>query len=382
MPAASILASTPPAAQRVSLPDRWFAWRNRLLASPAFQAWAVRNPLTRPIANRRARALFDLCAGFVYSQVLASCVRLRVFDVLAEGPHAVDRLAGRLSLPPAAVARLMTAATALRLTERRPDGRYGLGVLGAAMQGNPGVAAMVEHHSALYADLRDPVGLLRGEQPDTALGRLWPYAKSEPAGAADVADYSALMAASQPLVAADILAAYRFGRHRCLLDLGGGDGMFLSQVAAAAPSLQLMLFDLPAVAERARARFAAAGLSGRVAAFGGDFRTGPLPAGADIISLVRVIHDHDDDTAMAILRTARQALPAGGTLLLAEPMAGTAGAETVGAYFEFYLLAMGSGRPRTAAELTAMLQQAGFTTVSPLPTRRPMLVRVLAAGAG
>ncbi len=60
-------------------------------------------------------------------------------------------------------------------------------------------------------------------------------------------------------------------------------------------------------------------------------------------------------------------------------MAGTAGAETVGAYFEFYLLAMGSGRPREASELSDMLRQAGFVSVTMLPTRRPMLVRVLHA---
>ena len=78
-----------------------------------------------------------------------------------------------------------------------------------------------------------------------------------------MADYSALMAESQPLVAADILSAYRFDRHRCLLDLGGGDGTFLTQVAKVAPSLRLMLMDLPAVADRARARFAAAGLGSR-----------------------------------------------------------------------------------------------------------------------
>jgi demethylspheroidene O-methyltransferase len=66
-------------------------------------------------------------------------------------------------------------------------------------------------------------------------------------------------------------------------------------------------------------------------------------------------------------------------LLVAEPMAETRGAESVGAYFELYLLAMGSGRPRSAAELTGLLRQAGFSRVRPLPTRQPMLVRVLAA---
>jgi demethylspheroidene O-methyltransferase len=189
------------------------------------------------------------------------------------------------------------------------------------------------------------------------------------------------MSASQPLVAADVLTAYRLDRHRCLLDLGGGEGTFLCAAARAAPRLQLMLFDLPAVAARARARFAETGLADRAQAFGGDFYHEALPAGADIISLVRVIHDHDDDAAMTILRAARRALPPGGTLLLAEPMAGTPGAEPVGAYFGFYLLAMGSGRPRRAEELTAMLQEAGFGAIRSVPTNQPLLVRVLIATA-
>ena len=72
--------------RRVHLADLLFALRNRFLASPRFQRWASSFPLTRPIARRRARALFDLCAGFVYSQVLQACVRLRLFDALNRRP--------------------------------------------------------------------------------------------------------------------------------------------------------------------------------------------------------------------------------------------------------------------------------------------------------
>ena len=50
--------------------DRIHASLDGLLASPRFRRWAAAFPLTRPIARRRARELFDLCAGFVYSQVL------------------------------------------------------------------------------------------------------------------------------------------------------------------------------------------------------------------------------------------------------------------------------------------------------------------------
>jgi demethylspheroidene O-methyltransferase len=277
------LAALPAASQAIPparLAERLRTLRDRLLASPRFQRWAAGFPLTRPIARRRARALFDLCAGFVYSQVLFACVRLRLCETLMEGPQTAAELAGRLSLPLAAAERLLAAAVSLRLAERRGGGRFGVGPLGAALSGTPGIGAMVEHHAMLYADLRDPVALLRGEAPETALSRYWPYATdAAPAalGAESVAGYSALMAASQPLVAADVLGAYPLRRHRCLLDLGGGEGAFLAEVAAAAPRLRLMLFDLPAVADRAWARFAASGLGDRVQVAGGDFRTDPLP---------------------------------------------------------------------------------------------------------
>jgi demethylspheroidene O-methyltransferase len=366
-----------------TLADSWRRVRDRLVASPRFRALAAAFPLTRPIARRRARALFDLTAGFVYSQVLFACVRLDLFARLAAGPQSVAMLARQFGLSDDAARRLLAAAAALQLAEARGDDAYGLGPLGAAMVGNVALARMIEHHTLLYADLVDPVDLLRNSDKATALSSFWTYARAGRPGQlppAQVGDYTALMAATQTLVAGEILAAYPFGRHRCLLDVGGGDGTFLAAVAASAPQLQLVLFDLPAVAARARARLVAAGLGNRARVAGGDFRTTPLPVGADVISLVRVVHDHDDPTALALLRAARLALPPDGTLVLAEPMADTPGAQPMGdAYFGFYLLAMRSGRPRSADTLRQMLAEAGFHRVRMIRTRVPLQTGLIVA---
>ncbi len=340
-------------------------WRDRTIARPEFRAWAARFPLTRPIVRRRTRALFDLCAGFVYSQVLAACVQLDLFDRLANGPKSPAALAREAGMPVEGMERLLAAAASLKLLTRRGNG-YGLGPLGAAMVGNAGITEMVRHHSILYADLADPVALLRGDR-DGALGRYWDYTGS------DSAAYTALMAASQPLVAGEILRAYKLGRHRTLLDVGGGNGAFLRAALAATPGLRGMLFDRPSVVA------GAVGLD----AYGGDFTRDPLPPGADVISLVRIIHDHDDPAAIAILTAVRRALPPGGTLLLAEPMADTPGAEPIGdAYFGFYLLAMGRGRPRSPSVLTEMLHAAGFARVRQVRTDTPLLISVLIAVNG
>lgn len=363
--------------------ERWLAFRNRTVASPGFQRWAAGFPLTRRIAQRNTRALFDLCAGFVYAQVLFACVRLDLFTLLRDGPLAPDALARQLDLSTDRALTLLKAAASLDLITRLPDGRFALADLGAALIGNPSVAAMIEHHAMLYADLADPVALLRGEAGPTRLGGYWPYAEAGEAarlGPDSVAAYSGLMAASQALIADDVLDALPLADRACLMDVGGGEGVFLAQAARRHPGLALRLLDLPPVAERAGARLTAEGLGNRVTCLGRSFLGASLPEGADAITLVRVVHDHDDAIALALLRAAHAALPPGGLLAIAEPMTGTPGAEPVGdAYFGFYLLAMGSGRPRTADELTAMLTQAGFGEIRERPTRRPLLARLITA---
>jgi demethylspheroidene O-methyltransferase len=362
-------------------------WRRRLIAlisSPRWQAWASAFPLTRPFARRASRQAFDLCAGFVYTQVLLAVTRLRILEQLVEAPQPLEQLASTTALPVDSMQRLLSAATALRLTRRRGDGRYDLGELGMAMVGRDDFRALFEHNTLLYHDLADPVALLRrGRHDDTALARFWPYARAATLGdvpADAAASYSAVMAASQPQVAAEALECYDVRRHRRHLDIGGGEGVFLKHAAQRAPDLALHLFDLPEVARRGEAALHAAGLGDRLTVTGGDFFRDPLPTGADLISLVRVLHDHDDEPVRQLLRRAHEALAPGGTLLVVEPMAGVTGTEAVGeAYFALYLLAMGSGRARTPAELEAMLREAGFQQIRRHAVRSPIRTGVLSA---
>ena len=370
----------------MSLTDRLRDKRNQMLMSGRFQQWAARFPLTRPIARRRAQKLFDICAGFVYSQILLACVRLRLIEILADNPQTVVALSQRLGLTVEATQRLLRAAVALELVEHRPEERYAPGPLGAALLGSPGLAAMVEHHSMLYEDLSDPVALLQNQnRGSTALAQQWPYAVGDKPGSLPdnrISAYTELMAATQPMISAQVLETYPFESkgHKTLLDIGGGNGSFLVAIARQTRHLNLILFDLPAVAEQARIKFEHEQLSHRATAIGGDMLKDRLPDGADIVSLVRIIHDHDDAAALEILRAAKRALPADGTLLIAEPLADTRGSETVGdAYFGFYLLAMGSGRPRSSEELRDLLEQAGFKNFRRLPTDMPMLTSVILA---
>ena len=381
--------------------DRLLALRDRCLTNTRFIRLAERFPLTRAVARREASALFDLCAGFTYSQTLLACVRVGLFDALHRGPMTVTELASAIDLEEDATRRLLTAATALRLANRRSGGRYGLGQLGCAVIASPGLQAMIEHHTLLYADLADPVRLFRANHARTVqtdgaaialndmrpqatgtnLAAFWPYVSDtyKEAAARDTSAYSDLMAATQPAIATEILDAVDFRRYRKVMDVAGGDGAFIVEAARRFPHLDLTLFDLPAVANAAAFRFEAAAFAVKAEAIGGDFKTGPLPTGADAITLIRVLLDHDDETVLKLLKSARAALPDHGTLIVAEPMAETKGVEKVAAYFSLYLLAMGRGRPRTRQRLTELLKLAGFSSVRHRATCQPLLAQILLA---
>lgn len=363
--------------------DRFLAWRDRRLTNPNFQTWAASMPLVRGLARKRARQAFDLCAGFVYSQVLQGCIELGVFEAVRDGPLSLEDLSKQLDFPEEGLERLLKAAIALDLLMLRSQGRYGLGEIGAALLGNPGVFSMVRHHATLYQDLSDPLALLRARRTDTALAQYWAYAGQEAPQKAEstaVEAYSHLMAQTQTFIASTILNAVSFGESRHLMDVGGGLGAFVAHVGQRYSDIDLTVCDLPGVVALAESHLASALPNRDVRLVGVNMFEDALPDGADTVSLVRILHDHDDGPVETLLKSVRAVLPDGGRLIIAEPMAETPGCEPMGdAYFGMYLWAMASGRPRSAGTLKAMLHTAGFATVDEVPSAQPLLTRILIA---
>ena len=359
--------------------------RDRWLTHPRVHRWALSNPLSRWLMRRRTTQIFDLMSGFVYSQVLLSCVRLNIFSIVRQAPVRLEELAARTQLPAAALQRLIQSAVSLRLLEPRSRERIGLGPLGAPIAAHEGLRAMIEHNSLLYRDMAEPAEFLR-DAWSGSMAAYWPYAHAgtqsqvQSADARDVDRYSALMAASQTFVLEEVLHAFPFGDYRCVLDVGAGKGRFVAELARRQPQLQFQLFDLPQVLALARQNHAELGLQALVSYHPGSFFHDVLPMGADLVTLIRVAHDHPDERAQAIFRKIFAALPVGGTLLLAEPMAQDDGTPARGdAYFHFYLLAMGAGRLRTPAELSRMLRDCGFVHVELLPNAMPIHTQILIA---
>jgi len=371
---------------RMPFKVRWTARRNAVFANPRFQYWAARLPLINRIARSRAGTMFDLVVGFSYTQILRAVIESRILDCLADGPVSVDDVARHADLPHDAALTLLRAARALDLAEEVVEDGWMLGQQGAVLQADAGTQAMVRHHRLLYRDLQAPLELLRANRAEpTELSRFWSYAGALHGAAEsgrETTEYSQLMAVSQQFVADQVLAAFRFPSSGRLLDVGGGHGAFLRHVAAACPRLDLGLFDLPEVVETARPALVEIFGENRLSCHPGNFFEDPIPQGYDIVSLVRILHDHDDGPALDLLRNIRRSLAPGKRLMIAEPMARIAGAEAMGeAFFGLYLWAMGSGRPRSPGEIREMLREAGFARSKIVATPQPVIASIIVATA-
>lgn len=376
----------PLTSETYSLWDRCLIWKDRVIAKREFQRFVSRVPFLKRISQARAHQVFDLMAGFVYSQILLACVQSNLFERLKDGPLSFDELLAKVDLPAKGLERLLLAAVSLKLLNVRSKNRYGLGVLGAPLVNNHALCAMIVHHQALYHDLQEPLTLLRGQLKDKALETYWPYITEHNESLKNlhtvdkVAQYSELMSASLPLVADEVIAAYSFAEHRCLLDVGGGQGTFIKLLQPKVKSLQFQIFDLPGVTQLAQMQLNSQTGVAPVDCYGGDFFVDALPSGADIVTLIRVLFDHDDARVKQLLRKVFLNLPQGGKLLIAEPMAETPDIPAMGqAYFGFYLLAMGRGRPRTAGEIANFLYEAGFVQCELLKNSMTINAQILLA---
>jgi demethylspheroidene O-methyltransferase len=358
-------------------------WRNRQIASPRFRSLVSRLPLLRVISNRKANHLFRLTSGFVHTQILSACTNLGVFEVLEGKALSSSVLAVRCGVPLEHMRRLLDQARRLELVTRVAPDFWMLTDAGAVLAADRGLREMIRHHDMLYRDLANASAFWRGDRGETELRRYWAYVRgSDPAqlDGEEAAPYSALMRESQAMLADCILPSFDFGQFRSVLDVGGGEGAFLSALGTRHPGVNLALFDLPVVTELARRHLSERGILDRVQIACGDFAADAIPADSDCVTLIRILCDHDDDRVVQILSNLQRSLKPRTRVVIAEAMDGESeGANLAALYFSTYFAAMGSGRCRSPQEIIALLVRCGFRDPKPIATTNPLLATLVVA---
>ena len=145
---------------------------------------------------------------------------------------------------------------------------------------------------------------------------------------------------------------------RTVVDVGGGTGAMLAEILRARPGIQGTLVDLPGTVARAAKTFQTAGVADRVTTVGQSFFD-PLPSGADVYLLTKVLNDWPDKETIAILsRCADAARPDGRVVIL-----GGVSPDEATRRLTIEMVLVG-GKTNTVAEFRELARQAGLEVVA------------------
>jgi len=166
------------------------------------------------------------------------------------------------------------------------------------------------------------------------------------------------------------VASYDFRAIRKVVDVGGGHGRLISMILKAHPKMQGVLFDLPHALEGGRKTISENNLSIRCEVVSGNFFQF-VPEGGDAYILSRVIHDWDEDKAVAILTVVRKTIPSNGRLLLFETMIAKTNELSYPLLSDLNMIIRTGGCERTKQEYRALYSAAGFKLTRAISTPSP-----------
>ena len=315
-------------------------------------------------------AVLELVSGFMATQVVHAVARLGVADVLADGPRPAREVAAELGTSPDATYRLLRAGAGFGLFREDGEGRFALTGLGRTLRSGPDSMAapvlMIGHPSYQAVWGRLPAAVTTGGPvAEATLGEpMWEYVERDVEFAGFFNDaMTRISALDWPTVE----AAYDFTLYSTIVDLGGGHGQLLAAMLAAAPAAKGVLLERESLMAGAEEQLRSAGVLSRCRLEAGSlFET--APDDGDLYVLRRVIHDFDDDQAVAILTTVREHMPATATLLLMESVVPPGNEPHFAKSLDLDMLLFVGGRERTEQEYAALLDRAGFRMTRIVPT--------------
>ena len=156
---------------------------------------------------------------------------------------------------------------------------------------------------------------------------------------------------------AAIIDAYDFSKCGSIVDVGGGNGTFLSGILASYEEVSGVLFDQKSAIEVAKV--GRGGPLPRCEFVAGNFFEA-VPPGGDTYILKRILPDWTDEEAIRVLENCRTAMMSKARLLIIDALIDPPNEQTPGHLYDITFLVLLGGRVRTEEEYSALLGQTGF----------------------
>lgn len=314
--------------------------------------------------GRESGQLLDLALGYLYSAALSSAARFGIADHLVDGPRTADELAKTAGANAPHLYRVLRFLATKGVFREDEEGRFHLTPLAQPLRKD--VPGSMRDNVLVYteAPFWEPAGKLHEavttgttafeEKYGTSF---YSYVAANPEfGSA----FNSSMAEASQALSNGIAAAIDFSQAKTVVDVGGGRGGLLRAILERNPHMTGTLFDLENVV--ADHVLDTPELAGRWTAEAGDFFVS-VPSGADVYFLKHVLASWSDEDCVRILRTCREAMPAHGRLLVANPMIPAGNDPHFGKTVDMVMMTVLNGQNRTRAHYEELIKGAGFEIV-------------------
>lgn len=329
-----------------------------------------------PQANKDR--LWEMAMAFQVSKAIFVAIEFDVFTRLSKKPSSAEDLAKKLKLHPRPAIRLLNAMAACGLLRKR-NGKFANTEIADTflVKGRPEyfgdylsiVGGVYETWANFDKVIKDNCSL--------------PLFKREDVEAYDTAK---MLDQSPPDLVRRVMLAqeqfsyrqavrlpqiYDFSKHKLLLDVGGGTGIFSIMATRANSNLKAVVFDVPQVCAVARKRTKFYKVAKKVKVMEGNFIADELPRGADVALLSTVLDGYDEPECREVITKVFHALKPKGVIIANEMVLND---ERTGPLFPALfslelMLERNTGDSRTAGEMRQWMKDAGFVNIATKPLR-------------
>lgn len=307
--------------------------------------------------------LLGLINGFQITQAIRVASALRIADHLNDGARSVSALAALTKSHPDSLYRLLRALAAVGVFREDEGRKFALTPMADCLRTDSAtpIGAWAEVVGSPYVwqawgHLLHSVQTGENAFRDLNGKDVWQFRAEHPE---DGTTFDRAMSQLSGGGAEAVIRAYDFSSFHHVVDVGGGQGLMLAAVLRSHPHMRGTLFDRPDVVAGATAVLVEHGVVDRCNIVGGSFFEA-VPGGADAYLMRVVIHDWEDDEAVAILKVCRRAMPETAILLLIERLVAPPNEMPATKFSDLNMLVSPGGRERTREEFSDLLAKSGF----------------------
>ncbi len=315
-------------------------------------------------AQSHAQSMIRLFNGYIPTRVIYVAAKLGIADHISDDGASAQDLAQRLNVNPGALYRVMRTLAGLGVLHKDENDRFFVTPFGETLGTDSPQSVRnyaIYSHESTYERIGKIMDSVRTGKPV-----IEDYFDNLRANPEQEAIFYAGSGNKSHIESVAIIEAYDFSKCGKLVDVGGGNGAFLSGVLASCENVSGVLFDQKSAIEAAKA--GRGGSLPRCEFVAGDFFEA-VPSGGDTYVLKRILDDWSDEKVTQILKNCRKAMTSETRLLIIEPLMGPPNKLTPGHFADMnFLVTFSGGRIRTEEEHSNLLRRTGFRLQKNVPT--------------